>query len=291
MIVASGAGSGTDALARVMAQRLSTALKQPVVVDNRPGAGGVIGANAVLKAPADGYTILYTTASSMVVAPAVMKTIPYDPRKAFAPIAQTTEGGVLLLVSTDLPVHNLPELISLMKANPGKYNYGTWSIGSSGQLMMEWLKKRTGVQTEHVAYRTATQLLTDLSSAVLKVGWTDPGAPVPFLRSGKVRAIAISGNVHAPQLPDVKTMGEQGFKFDAVGWTGMFAPAGTNPMIVKRLADEASKVQKSPDIATMMNSMNFAPPPVRTLDQFSETVSHDLDVWSKIADDAGIRLD
>ncbi|CAG9170963.1 hypothetical protein LMG23992_01892 [Cupriavidus laharis] len=291
MIVASGAGSGTDAMARVMAQRLSASLKQPVVVDNRPGAGGVIAANAVIKAPADGYTILYTTASNMVVAPAVLKTIPFDPKKSFVPIAETAEGGVFLLVSNDLPVHNLPELISLLKANPGKYSYGSWSQGSTGQLMMEWLKKQTGVDTDHVAYRTSTQLLTDLSSGVVKIGWTDPGAPVPFLRSGKVRAIAIAGNVHAPQFPDVKTMGEQGYKFDAVGWFGMFAPAGTNPAIVRRLADEVTKVQRSPELATMMKAMNFAPPPVKTLDQFGETVSHDLQVWSKIASDAGIRLD
>jgi len=291
MIVASSAGSGTDALARLMAQRLSVALKQPVVVDNRPGGSGVVGTNAVVKAPADGYTILYTTASNMVIAPAVLKTIPYDPKKSLVPIAETCEGGVVLLVSNDLPVHNLPELIQLLKANPDKYSYATWATGSSGQLMMEWLKKQTGMKTDHVPYRTSTQLLTDLSSGIVKIGWTDPGAPVPFLRSGKVRAIAIAGNVRAPQLPDVKTMGEQGYKFDAVGWFGMFAPAGTNPAIVKRLADEVNKAQASPDLAATMKVMNFGPPPVKTPAQFGETVSHDLQVWSKIATDAGIQLD
>ncbi|QQX88228.1 tripartite tricarboxylate transporter substrate binding protein [Cupriavidus necator] len=291
MIVASSAGSGTDALARVMAQRLSVALKQPVVIENRPGGSGVIGTNAVVKAPADGYTILYTTASNQVIAPAVLKTIPYDPKKSLVPIAQTAEGGVMLLVSNDLPVHNLPELIQLVKANPDKYSYATWSMGSSGQLMMEWLKKQTGMKTDHVAYRTSNQLLTDLASGVVKIGWTDPSAPVPFLRSGKVRAIAIGGNVRAPQLPEVKTMGEQGYKFDAVGWFGMFAPAGTNPAIVKRLADEVNKVQASPELAAMMKSMNFGPPPMKTSVQFGETVSHDLQVWAKIAADAKIRLD
>ena len=157
--------------------------------------------------------------------------------------------------------------------------------------MMEWLKKQAGVETDHVAYRTSTQLLTDMASGVVKIGWTDPSAPVSFIRSGKVRAIAIAGNVHAPQLPDVKTMGEQGYKFDAVGWFGMFAPAGTNPEIVKRLADEVTKVQKSPELATMMTSMNFGPPPVKTLGQFGETVSRDLQVWTRIAADAGIQLD
>ncbi|CAG2134594.1 hypothetical protein LMG31506_01410 [Cupriavidus yeoncheonensis] len=291
MIVASSAGSGTDALARVMAQRLTVALKQPVVIENRPGGSGVIGTNAVVKAPADGYTILYTTASNQVVAPAVLKTIPYDPKKSLVPIAETAEGGVVLLVSNDLPVRNLPELIQLVKANPDKYSYASWSTGSSGQLMMEWLKKQTDMKTDHVAYRTSNQLLTDLASGVVKIGWTDPAAPVPFLRSGKVRAIAVAGNVRAPQLPDVKTMGEQGYKFDAVGWFGMFAPAGTNPAIVKRLADEVNKVQASPELATMMKNMNFGPPPLKTTAQFAETVSRDLQLWGKIAADAKIRLD
>jgi len=291
MIVASSAGSGTDALARVMAQRLSVSLKQPVVIENRPGGSGVIGTNAVVRAPADGYTILYTTASNMVIAPAVLKAIPYDPKKSLVPIAETAEGGVMLLVSNDLPVHSLPELIQLVKAHPDKYSYATWSMGSSGQLMMEWLKKQTGMQADHVAYRTSNQLLTDLASGVVKIGWTDPSAPVPFLRSGKVRAIAIGGNVRAPQFPDVKTMGEQGYKFDAVGWFGMFAPAGTNPAIVKRLADEVNKVQASPELAAMMKTMNFGPPPVKTSVQFGETVNQDLQVWSKIAADAKIRLD
>jgi len=291
MIVASSAGSGTDSLARLMARRLSEALKQPVVVDNRPGGSGVVGTQAVVKAPADGYTLLYTTASAAVIAPAVLKNIPYDPKKSLVPVAETCEGGVVLLVSNDLPVHNLPELIQLLKANPDKYSYATWATGSSAQLMMEWLKKQTGVKSDHVPYRTATQLLTDLSSGIVKIGWADPSAPVPFLRSGKLRAIAIAGNVRAPQMPDVKTMAEQGYKFDAVGWFGIFAPAGTNPAIVKRLSDEVNKAQASPELAATMKAMNFGAPPVKSSAQFAATVSHDMEVWSKIATDAGIQID
>ncbi|MEM5275245.1 tripartite tricarboxylate transporter substrate binding protein [Cupriavidus taiwanensis] len=291
MVVASSAGSGTDALARLLAQRLSVSLKQPVVVDNRPGGSGVVGTSFVVKAPPDGYTLLYTTASNMVIAPAVLKTIPYDPKKSLVPIAETAEGGVVLLVSNDLPVHSLPELVRFVKANPDKYGYATWSTGSSGQLTMEWLKKQTGMQTDHVPYRTSNQLLTDLASGVVKIGWTDPGAPIPFLRSGKIRAIAITGNARAPQLPEVKTMGEQGYKFDAVGWFGVFAPAGTNPAILKRLGDEINKVQKAPDLAAAMKTMNFGPPPVTTPEQFREMVGRDLQLWSKIAADARIQID
>ncbi len=291
MIVPSSPGSGTDALARAMAQRLSEALKQAVVVENRPGGSGVIGTNAVLRAAPDGYTILYTTASNMVVAPAVNKSISQQARKSLVPIAQTAVGGVLLLVSPDLPVHDLPGLVAFLKANPNKYSYGSWGTGSSAHLTMEWLKKQTGVKTEHVAYRTSSQLLTELSSGVLKVGWTDPSVAVPFLRSGKVRGIAIVGNVRSPQLADVKTMGEQGYKFSTVGWFGMFAPAGTSPAIAKRLTDEVNNVQASPEIAALLKRLNFEPPPVKSAAQFGEIVQNDLQVWTKIANDAGIKLE
>lgn len=291
MVVPSSAGSGTDALARAMAQRLSESLKQPVIVENRPGGSGVIGTNAVLKAAPDGYTLLYTTASSMVVAPAVIKSISQDARKGLVPIAQTAAGGVLLLVSPDFPAHDLAGLIQLVKANPDKYSYGSWATGSSGHLTMEWLKKQTGMKTEHAAYRTSTQLLTELSAGVLKIGWTDPSVAVPFLRSGKVRGIAIVGNVRSPQLPEVKTLAEQGYKFNTVGWFGMFAPSGTNPAIVKRLNDEVNKAQGSPDIAALMKRLNFEPPPVTSSAQLGEIVRNDMQVWTKIANDAGIKVD
>ncbi|MCY0854657.1 Bug family tripartite tricarboxylate transporter substrate binding protein [Cupriavidus sp. D39] len=291
MIVPSSPGSGTDALARVMAQRLSESLKQAVVVENRPGGSGVIGTNAVLKAAPDGYTILYTTASNMVVAPAVMKSISQEARKSLVPIAQTAVGGVLLLVSPDLPVHDLPGLIQYVRANPDKYSYGSWATGSSAHLTMEWLKNQTGMKTEHVAYRTSSQLLTELSSGVLKIGWTDPSVAVPFLRSGKVRGIAIVGNVRSPQLANVKTLAEQGYKFNTVGWFGMFAPAGTNPATVKRLSDEVNKVQALPEIADLMKKLNFEPPPVKSSAQLAEVVKHDLQVWTTIANDAGIKVE
>ncbi len=198
---------------------------------------------------------------------------------------------MLLLVSPDLPVRDLPELIRYLKANPGQYSYGSQTVGSAANLMMEWLKMQTGVKTDHVPYRTQAQMLTELSSGVLKIGWADPSGPVPFLRSGKIRAIAIAGTEHAPQFPDLKTMGEQGYKFDTVGWFGMFAPAGTDPSIVTRLAAEVSKVQADPQMATLMKTMNFAPPPVTTPAQFSEIVDRDMKVWAKIASEAHISVE
>lgn len=292
LIAASSAGSGTDALARALAQRLSTQLKQPIIVDNRPGASGVIALNAVIKAPKDGYTLLYGTASNTVIWPAVAKSVPYDVTRDLVPIVQTAAGGIILLVNNDVPAKNLAELIELIKAHPDKYgSYGTWATGSSGNLTMEWLKKKTGMVTNHVPYRTSVQLLTELSSGVLKVGWTDPGAPLPFLRSGKVRAIAVSGGTRAPSTPDTPTLAEQGYKFDAVGWFGIFAPAGTDPAIVKRLSDEVNKIQGSAEMIKLMTNLNFEQPPIKSSDEFRGIVRNDLLTWKKIATDANISVD
>lgn len=291
MIAPTSPGTGTDLLARALAQRLSIQLKQQVIVDNRPGASGALGMGAVQRAPADGYTLLYSNASTAVIAPAIVKSLPYDTGKDFVPVAQTAAGGVLLLVNSAVPASNLRELISLAKANPDQYSYGTWATGSSGHLMMEWLQRQTGTKMTHVPYKTMTQMLTELANGTLKVAWADPGGPIPFVRTGKVRAIAISGDARGPQLPDVPTLGEQGYRFEQLGWFGVFAPAATDPAIVKRLADEINKVQASPEMAALMQRINFEPPPIKTQAQFRDIVRHDLQAWQKLAADTGVTLD
>ena len=287
LVVPAAAGAGTDLLAREMATRLALALKQSVIVDNKPGASGIPATSAVVRAAPDGYTLLYTNGSFAVMAPALLKSIPYDVTKDIVPIAQTVVGGVLLLVHKDFPARNLKELVDHARANPGM-TYGTWGIGSSGHLIMEWLKKQAGVQMTHVPYRATPQLLTELSSGVLQVGWADPSSPVPFLESGRIRGIAISGNVRVPRTPDIPTMGEAGYPFDAVGWFGLFAPQGTPPAIIERLSAEVNRIQRLPEIAARMAAMNFEPPPVKTAAQFKSIVVNDLQMWRKIVQDAGI---
>lgn len=287
LVVPAAAGAGTDLLAREMATRLAVALKQNVIVDNKPGASGIPATTAVVRAAPDGYTLLYTNGSFAVMAPALLKSIPYDVTKDIVPIAQTAVGGVLLLVNKDHPAKNLKELVDHARANPGM-TYGTWGIGSSGHLIMEWLKKQAGVNMTHVPYRQTPQLLTELAAGVLQVGWADPSSPVPFLESGRIRGIAISGTVRVPRTPDIPTMGEQGYQFDAVGWFGLFAPQGTPAAIVERLSAEVNKIQRLPEMGAKMSSMNFEPPPVKSASQFKSIVSNDLQMWRKIVQDAGI---
>ncbi|GAB2483260.1 tripartite tricarboxylate transporter substrate binding protein [Comamonas humi] len=290
-MVASSAGSGTDLLARELAQRMAVELKQPVVVDNKPGGSGVIGTQAVVRAAADGYTLLYTTGSNTVMAPALMKNLPYDVTKDLVPVAQTVEGGVILHVSNDLPVTSLPELVKLVKANPGKYSYGTWAVGSSGHLTMEWLKRKTGMDLPHVPYRQTNQLLTELTTGTLKIGFTDPGAPLPFIESRRLRSIAVTGVVRLPRTPDIPTFREQGFDFEPVGWFGVLAPARTPAAIVERLGALITRIQNQPDMVKKVAALNVQPAQAKTPAQFQAIIQRDLQMWKQIVTDTGITLD
>ncbi len=240
IVVASGAGSGVDIAARELAQKLSTALKQPVVVDNKPGGSGMLA------------------------------------------------GGILLLVNKDVPANNLKELVALVKANPERYSYGTWGNASSGHLTTEWLKKKAGLKMEHIPYKTTPQLVNDLASGVLQIGWADPGTPVPMIEANKIKGIAISGTNRVPRTRNVPTMGEQGYAFDSVGWFGVFGPANLPKTITDRLNTEINKVQASAEMAKRMETMNFEPPPVKTADEFKAIITADVKMWTSIAKESNI---
>lgn len=278
----SGAGAGSDLLARAMAERLGAALKQPIVVDNRPGASGMIATQAVMRAAPDGYTLLYTNASFTMMLQALQPELGFDVTRDLAPVAVTALGGVLLLVHPEVPARNLQELIALVNSQPGKYRYGSWGVGSNGPLTMEWLKSKTGMDLAHVPYKSIPPLLTELMSGTLKIGWSDPISPIPHLAAGKLRAIAINGGVRAPKLPDVPTMGEQGFAFPALGWQGIFAPPDTPPAILRRLHDEVNKIQAADELKALMVRMNVEPLPIWTSERFADLLREDLQTWKQV---------
>ena len=288
LVVASGAGSGVDIVAREMAQKLSVALKQPVVVDNKPGGSGMLAGSAVARSKADGYTLLYSNGSFVAVAPAVLKSMSYDPVKDLTPIAMTASGGILLMVNKDVPANNLKELVALVKANPERYSYGTWGNASSGHLTTEWLKKKAGLKMEHIPYKTTPQLVNDLASGVLQIGWSDPATPVPMIEANKIKAIAISGSNRVPRTRNVPTMGEQGYAFDSVGWFGVFGPANLPKPITDRLNLEINKIQASTEMAKRMEMMNLEAPPVKTSEEFKAIISADIKMWTSIAKESNI---
>jgi tripartite-type tricarboxylate transporter receptor subunit TctC len=291
LAIPAAAGTGSDLLARAQAESLSQVWNQPVIMDNKPGASGLIATRAVLSAPADGYTLLYSNASATVMYEAMKPDLGIDFSKDLVPVALTAVGGVFLLVNPKFPANNLKELIAVVKANPGKFSYGSWAIGSNGHLTMEWLKKQTGMKIEHVPYKSMPTLLTDLASGVLPIGWTDPISSVPFIQSGRVRAIAVNGDLRTPQLPNLQTMGEQGYPFKPLGWQGVFAPVGTPAAVTQRIHDDFVKVLGTPEMKAHYMKMNTEPPPPWSSEQFKAMIVRDLGEWRTIAKDSNITVD
>lgn len=284
-------GGASDVFARAVAERLSSALKQPVLVDNRPGASGIIAAKAVMQAPADGYTLLYATGSSTVMVAALKPDLGIDFSKDLAPVAATFFGGVVLAVHPDVPAKNLNELIALVKAKPDHYSYASFGQGTNGHLTMEWLKSRTGMGIQHVAYKGIAPILTEMSTGIVQIGWVDLVGSLPFIRTGKIRAIATNGTVRTPQLPDVPTMSEQGYPFPGTGWQGVLAPKATPPAVINRLNAEINKIMVSPEILQLTIKFNAEPPKAHTIEQFRELLVRDLGVWKRIVADGNIKVD
>lgn len=291
LVVPALPGASADTFARALAERLAPALKQPVLVDNRPGASGMIATKAVMQSPADGYTLLYGTASSTVMLAALKPELGVDFTKDLAPVAATFFGGVLLAVHPDVPAKNLKELVALVKSRPDQYSYATWGVGTNGHLTMEWLKAKTGMQIQHVPYKGIPPILTEMSTGIVKVGWVDLVGALPFIRSGRIRAIAANGMVRTAQLPDLPTMAEQGFPFPGTGWQGVLAPKGTPAAVIDRLNAETNKILVTPEMKELTARLNVEPPQARSIEQFRTLLVRDLEVWKKIVIDGKITAD
>jgi tripartite-type tricarboxylate transporter receptor subunit TctC len=245
MIVPFPAGSGPDVYARLIGAKLAPRLGQPVVIENRPGAGGTIGGRALARAEPDGYTIMFGSTSSVVIAPAFAKDPPYDPVKAFAPVIQVAHGPLILSVRSDLPINSLQEFITYARANPGKLNYGSSGIGSVHHLSTEMLKRAANIDLTHIPYQGGSQSWTALQAGQVDVIFDSMPGPISSLQGGKARAIAVTGVKRlgslkaAPMMALVPTFAEQGLpEVDAAFWFGILAPAGTPPEIVSRLNAE-----------------------------------------------------
>lgn len=243
-------GGPTDTASRVVGQKLAERLKQPVVVENRAGASGTIAAQFVAKSAPDGYTIMML-ATPTLLAPHLYKTASYDVAKNFAPIASVYDLPIVVVVNpTVLPdVKTLPDLIAKAKAEGGQLNYTSSGPGSFGHLTMEKLKSLGGFDMQHIAYKGGTPAVTDLLGGQVPVMYADLVAALPHIQAGKLRAIAVGSPQRISQLPDVKTIAEQGFKgFDAVSWGGLLAPAGTPKPVVDRISSEVKQILAEKDV-------------------------------------------
>lgn len=291
IVVPGPAGSGMDIYARMLQVPLQTALKQPVVIDNKPGANSIIGNDAVAKATPDGHTFLFTPSSAIALNPIVMAKMPYDTIKDLLPVAQVGQSGFLLMASPNAGFKSLQDMVQYAKANPGKLTYGTWGNGSSGHLAMEGIKLHYGLDMPHVPYKGSAPLVNDLLGNNISVGFTDIASPVPHVRAGKLTALGVTGSRRAPALPELATVSEQGYKFDADGWYGVFAPTGTPMDIVRRMNEEINKILATEEMRLKFNSQNMPAPPIKTAEQFAATVRSDVTLWQGLAKAINFKAD
>ena len=248
LVVADSAGGAPDQLARLLAEKLSTGLGQSVVVDNRAGAGGALGAEAAAKSAPDGYTLLMTTTAIYAILPNLRKNLPYDPVKDFTPISRIATASNVLVVSTALPAKNVAELIKLAKEKPGALNYASAGIGTPAHLAGEMLNLLAEIKVAHVPYKGAAPALLDVISGNAQYIITSPIAAGAHMTSGRVRALATTGSERNPSLPELPTIADTVPGYEITQTWGIVVPAGTPPEVAKRLTDEIAKVMAMPDV-------------------------------------------
>ena len=282
-------GGSTDIVARIVAQKLSDRLGQQVVVENRGGAGGTIGAEAVAKAPPDGYTLVVGTTSTHAVAPSVYGKIGYDPVKDFAPISLIAVTPYLLVVNPSVNVKSLQEFVGYVKARPGKLNYASAGTGSTTHLAMEMLKSAAGLYIVHIPYNGNGPAGTAVIAGQVEILFGSLPAVLPHAKSGRVRPLAVGTPKRSPSLPDVPTVAESGFPgFDASLWLAIMAPAGTPAPIVDRLQREIHAVIASPDTADALNKAG-AEPITSTPAELAAMVKDGVEKYGKVVKQAGVK--
>jgi tripartite-type tricarboxylate transporter receptor subunit TctC len=285
-IVPYPAGGTTDVLARMVAQKMQESWQQTVVVENKPGAGGTIGNNLVAKATADGYTVLFGIVA-LVQQMTLMK-LPYDPLKDFAPISRVAVTPAVFAASTSLPVNNLAELIKLVKANPGKYSFGTYGPGTSAHLQGELLNLQTGMDLLHIPYQGAAPLVTAMLGGQLSTAFMDAGSSRQHIPKFKV--LGVTGSERLSWLPNVPTFKEQGLNsFEPMGWLGLLLPAATPKPVVDKFSAETQRILKLPDVREKIEAMGLIPGG-ETSDSFAKVMKSDADIYARIIRDAKITL-
>jgi tripartite-type tricarboxylate transporter receptor subunit TctC len=289
LIVGFGAGGGNDIFARLIAPKLSERLGQPVLVENKPGAGGTIAADLVAKSAPDGHTLYVGATGAMTISPAVFSKLPYVTLRDFAPVSMIASFPLLLTVNVNAPVKTVKELVAYAKANPAKANYA--SSSPAFQLPTEQFKQRTGAPLERINYKSSGEMLTAVVSGEVLMAIADVPPIMGHLKAGRVRALAVTGAKRLADLPDVPTMAEAGLPdFEVRLWSGVFAPAKTPAAVVKKLETAMMEVIALPDVNKRLKELQVDPGG-NTSEEFKRIVAAELPRWAAIAKAANIKLD
>jgi tripartite-type tricarboxylate transporter receptor subunit TctC len=291
IVVPYAPGGGADSVARIVAKKVSENVGQAIVIENKGGAGAILGTDQVAKAEPDGYTLLLGQSGPISINPAVYKSLPYDPVKDFAPITMTTAYPYVLVVNSELPAKTLHELVALAKSKPDSMNYGSTGVGAANHLVAEMFSSKTGVKMTHVPYRGTALAVGDLLAGQLTMVFADPISALPHIKSGKLRALAVTSLERSPVAPDVPTVAESGYAgFEALAWHGILAPARTPPAVIRKLNEEIVKALKDP--ATRDLLVNQAMQIVgSTPEEFAAFIQKDIATWKAVAAAAKVTVE
>jgi tripartite-type tricarboxylate transporter receptor subunit TctC len=291
MVVPFTAGGSTDTVARIISEKLTARLGQPVVVENKAGAGGALGSDFVAKSPPDGYTLLVGTSSTMAIAPWVYTKLPYNPTRDFVPVTLLGIADIIVVVNANVPIRNTKELLDYARANPGKLTFASGGNGSISHLLGEYFKSMAKVDMLHVPYKGDAQMVTDLLGGQVNLAFGTAVAWLPHIKSGKVAAVAVTNPKRSTTLTDLPTLNESGVPgYEAVQWFGIAAPAGTPREVVQRLNTEIKAILAMPEVQKRFVELGFDVVG-DTPDEFAQFLRAENTKWKKIAEIAGTRLD
>jgi tripartite-type tricarboxylate transporter receptor subunit TctC len=290
LIVPYAAGGAADSVARIVAKHVGEALGQTIVVENRGGAGAIIGTDLVNKSDPDGYTLLLGQSGPISINPAVYKKLPYDPLKDFAPITLTTSFPYIMVVNPKLGVKTVQEFVALAKSKPGELNYGTTGIGGANHLVAELFDSKAGIKMTHIPYRGTALAVADLLAGQVQVVFADPVSALTHVNAGTLIALAVTSKDRSPVAPNVPTISESGYPgIDAIGWHGILAPAHTPAAIVERLNTEIVKALKAPETTKLLEGQAMTVVG-KGPDAFASFIRQDIAVWKEVADQAKVEV-
>lgn len=291
VIVPHSVGGSPDSMARIVAQKFSENIGQPVVVETRLGAGGMIGTNVVITAPADGYTLLFADSSAYAITPHMFRDVSFDPLKNLSPIMPAATIPVLLVVHPGLNVSNVKEFIALAKSKPGMF-YGSSGSGTPHHLAMELLKSQAGVDLSHISYKGSAQSVLALVAGEVSVAFLGIQAALPQAKAGKLKILAVSTGSRLPQIPDIPTIAEAGVPgFDIKTSVGFFAPSKTPPAIIAKLNAELQKAVQSPEVQERLAALGMGPSPSMTPEQYVKFARHEYASYGKLVKKSGGKAD
>lgn len=281
-------GGATDLVGRLLAAKLQESWGQNVVVENRPGASGMIGTGEVARAPADGHTVLVAI-TTHIQNSAIFAKVPYDPIKDFEPISQVCLSYLVLVVRPDFPAKDIKEFVALVKANPGKYSFGSFGTGSSSHIVGEGFARQAGLDMAHVPYKGSAPMTSDLLGGQVPCAFADVSTATQHIAAGKLRPLVVSGERRAPLLATVPTLLESGYRgFEALGWVGILLAAGTPKPIVEKYSKEMVRIVKLPEVRARLYEQTLMPVGDNA-ESFARTLKRDMALWKQIATVAGIK--